>query len=152
MTVAEYDAVIHAPKRLAATAILAASDWAEFAFLRERLDVSDSDLSKQMKLLQDAGYVKVNKRGRGRGSSTWYRLTRNGRQAFEAHVAYLQSLIADVPISPLDPETPEPPATGGRLTPAKLGLDQGAAIPYPDPLRAFCGRSPRPRRGTVGAE
>jgi DNA-binding transcriptional ArsR family regulator len=91
------DPTIHAPKRLAATAILAASEWAVFAFLRERLEVSDSVLSKHMKLLQEAGYVKVSKRGRGRGASTWYRLTREGRSAFEAHVAYLQSLIAGVP-------------------------------------------------------
>jgi DNA-binding transcriptional ArsR family regulator len=97
VTQPQLDPTIHAPKRLAATAILAASEWAEFAYLRERLEVSDSVLSKHMKLLQEAGYVKVSKRGRGRGASTWYRLTREGRSAFEAHVAYLQSLIADVP-------------------------------------------------------
>jgi len=37
-----------------------------------RLEVSDSDLSKQMKTLEGAGYVKVAKRGRGRRSSTWF--------------------------------------------------------------------------------
>jgi DNA-binding MarR family transcriptional regulator len=94
VSTARLDPVIHPPKRLAATAILAASESVEFAFLRERLGVSDSDLSKQMKALQDAGYVKVIKHGRGRGSSTWYRMTREGRHAFEAHVAFLQSLVA----------------------------------------------------------
>jgi DNA-binding MarR family transcriptional regulator len=88
------DPIIHPPKRLAAMAVLTASESAEFAFLRERLGLSDSDLSKQMKVLQDAGYVRVMKHGRGRGSSTWYRLTREGRHAFEAHVAYLQSLVS----------------------------------------------------------
>jgi DNA-binding MarR family transcriptional regulator len=88
------DPIIHPPKRLAAMAVLTASESAEFAFLRERLGISDSDLSKQMKVLQDAGYVRVMKHGRGRGSSTWYRLTREGRHAFEAHVAYLQSLVS----------------------------------------------------------
>jgi DNA-binding transcriptional ArsR family regulator len=102
VSTARLDPLVHPPKRLAAMAILAASEWAEFAFLRERLEVSDSVLSKHMKLLQDAGYVKVTKRGRGRGASTWYRLTREGRQAFVAHVAYLQSLVAGAP-----------PATGG---------------------------------------
>ena len=103
MSSTQLDPIIHAPKRLAATAILAASEWAEFAFLRERLDLSDSDLSKQMKALQDVGYVKVVKRGRGRGASTWYRLTRQGRTAFEAHVAFLQSLVAEAPVAPSGP-------------------------------------------------
>jgi DNA-binding transcriptional ArsR family regulator len=103
MSVAAFDALIHPHKRLAAMAILAASDSADFAFLRERLDVSDSDLSKQMKALQQAGYVKVNKRGRGRGASTWYRLTREGRHAFEAHVAFLQSLVTSAPVLDVTP-------------------------------------------------
>ena len=57
MSIAALDPLIHPPKRLAAMAILAASDWADFTFLRARLDASDSDLSKQMKVLQDAGYA-----------------------------------------------------------------------------------------------
>lgn len=88
------DPLIHAPKRLAAMAILAASDWAEFAFLRARLGVSDSDLSKQMKALHEAGYIRVMKRGKGPGATTWYRLRAEGRRAFEGHVAYLHSLVA----------------------------------------------------------
>jgi len=104
VSVAQLDPIIHAPKRLAAMAILAASEWAEFAFLRERLAVSDSDLSKQMKVLHDAGYLKVSKRGKGRGSSTWYRLTGDGRQAFEAHVAFLRSLVEAAPVSPHAPD------------------------------------------------
>jgi DNA-binding transcriptional ArsR family regulator len=107
VSLAQLDPIIHAPKRLSAVAILAASEWAEFAFLREQLGLSDSDLSKQMRVLQDAGYVNVSKRGRGRGGSTWYRLTREGRHAFETHVAFLRSLVAGAPISPH-----EPPATG----------------------------------------
>ncbi|MDQ3630408.1 MAG: transcriptional regulator [Actinomycetota bacterium] len=100
MSLGELDPVIHAPKRLAIMAILAASEWAEFAFLRERLELSDSDLSKQMKVLLDAGYVKITKRGRGRGASTWYRGTREGRGAFKLHVASLESLIAGAPAPP----------------------------------------------------
>ncbi len=111
MSSAALDPIIHGPKRLAAMAILAASDAAEFTFLREHLKVSDSDLSKQMKALQDAGYVKVNKHGRGRGSSTWYRQTREGRHAFEAHVAYLHTLITGAPVG-LD--TAQPPVDRQR--------------------------------------
>jgi len=127
VTIAALDPLIHPPKRLAAMAILAASDWADFTFLRERLDASDSDLSKQMKVLQDAGYVKVNKRGRGRGSSTWYRLTREGRHAFEAHVAFLQALVASAPVSPNGPHTIQQAAPAGE--PTSTGTNSTEAPP-----------------------
>lgn len=90
----ELDPLIHPPKRLRIMSLLAATDGIEFAFLRQRLDLSPSDLSKQMSTLEDAGYVKVHKTGRGPGSTTWYRLTRLGRGRYEAHVGALRDLIA----------------------------------------------------------
>jgi DNA-binding transcriptional ArsR family regulator len=42
-----------------------ASVDADFSFIRAELDMSASDLSKQMKVLADAGYVSVNKSGMG---------------------------------------------------------------------------------------
>lgn len=91
----ELDPLIHAPKRLRITTILNASDSVEFAFLQERLGLSASDLSKQMTALSDAGYVKVTKSGRGPGSTTWFSLTRPGRQAYASHVAALRHLLAE---------------------------------------------------------
>ncbi len=88
------DPVIHAPKRLAAMALLASAVDADFAFVRDRLQVSDSDLSKQMTELAKAGYVEVHKHGRGPGSSTTYRITRTGRRAYLAHRKALQALLA----------------------------------------------------------
>ena len=52
----DLDPVIHAPKRLAAMAILANSSSTDFAFLRGYLDIAESDLSKQMATLERAGY------------------------------------------------------------------------------------------------
>lgn len=87
------DPVIHAPKRLTAMALLSSSETTTFAFLREHLAVSDSDLSKQMAALEQAGYVAIRKTGRGRGSSTSYRLTRDGRRAYDAHRAALRAIL-----------------------------------------------------------
>jgi DNA-binding transcriptional ArsR family regulator len=87
------DPVIHAPKRLAAMALLANASSADFGFLRTQLGVSDSDLSKQMSALAEAGYVTISKSGRGRGSVTTYRVTRQGRIAYEAHRAALTALL-----------------------------------------------------------
>lgn len=88
------DPTIHQPKRLAAMAILAHAHDADFTFLRNHLQVSDSDLSKQMSALVGAGYVAVTKRGRGRGSVTTFRITGSGRAAYAAHRQALERLLA----------------------------------------------------------
>jgi DNA-binding MarR family transcriptional regulator len=93
VSIADLDPVIHAPKRLVAMAILANSTATGFGFLRDHLGVSDSDLSKQMAALDRAGYVTSTKTGRGRGSSTTYRITRAGRAAFERHIAALDAIV-----------------------------------------------------------
>lgn len=88
------DPVIHPSKRLAAMAILAHAQDADFKFLREHLEISDSDLSKQMSALAEAGYVSVSKRGRGRASVTTFRITRSGRIAYDAHRRALEAILA----------------------------------------------------------
>jgi len=99
MTIGELDPVIHAPKRLGAMAMLVAAKWVEFSFLREQLEVSDSDLSKQMSALCDAGYATVRKQGHGRSGQTWFAATPVGRKALEAHVAALRALVDDAPVA-----------------------------------------------------
>ncbi|GAA4253032.1 winged helix-turn-helix domain-containing protein [Dactylosporangium darangshiense] len=87
------DPIIHVPKRLAAMGILANAPSVSFRFLKEHLQLSDSDLSKQMATLESAGYVTATKDGHGRGTSTTYRMTRAGGHAFEAHCAALRALL-----------------------------------------------------------
>jgi DNA-binding MarR family transcriptional regulator len=87
-----FDPVIHAPGRLQICALLSGADEAEFALLRERIGVSDSVLSKHLKLLEEAGYVALSKAARNGRQRTWVRLTRVGKAAFVAHVAELQRL------------------------------------------------------------
>ena len=75
-------------------AVLANSEAVEFAFLRDHLGVKDADLSKQMKQLVDAGYVSSSKDKVGRGGKRWFRITKEGRDAFDRHVAALRDLVA----------------------------------------------------------
>ncbi|MBZ5735874.1 transcriptional regulator [Nocardioides sp. TRM66260-LWL] len=91
--IADLDPVIHAPKRLAAMALLAVSTQATFPTLRERLAISDSDLSKQMSALEAAGYVEVRRSGRGRGSVTSFRITDPGRAAYRRHREALEAIL-----------------------------------------------------------
>lgn len=90
-----FDPLIHAPKRLRIMSLLASTDGIEFAFLQDQLALASPDLSKQMTALAEAGYVKVDKTGKGPGSTTWYRLTRTGRTAYRNHVAALRELIEE---------------------------------------------------------
>jgi DNA-binding transcriptional ArsR family regulator len=92
VSLADLDPVIQAPKRLAALAIVVNSNEVDFAFLRDHLGLSDSDLSKQMSALEKAGYVKVVKFGLGRGSSTWYQARAKGLAAFRKHMDTLNAL------------------------------------------------------------
>jgi DNA-binding MarR family transcriptional regulator len=94
VNLSDLNTVIHAPKRLAAMAVLANGEHADFGFLRDHLGISDSDLSKQMTALEHAGYIKVSKTGRGRGGATWYRITPAGRRAYHRHIAALNAIVS----------------------------------------------------------
>lgn len=87
------DPVIHAPKRLAAMAVLANASTVTFRFLKDYLDVTDSDLSKHMSALENAGYVTTTKTGHGRGATTTYRMTKQGEQAYATHRDALRALL-----------------------------------------------------------
>lgn len=92
MTVRGLDPLIHAPVRLQICAILSAADEAEFALVRDATGVSESVLSKQVKLLEEAGYVAVRKATLASRQRTWLALTRSGRAAFAAHMRALTGL------------------------------------------------------------
>ena len=94
MTEARFDEVIHAPTRLAIVSLLAASRWADFKFIRERAGLSDSALSKQLSILEDAGYVTIRKAFVGKWPRTSVSLSKQGRAAFKGHVGALQQIVA----------------------------------------------------------
>jgi DNA-binding MarR family transcriptional regulator len=92
---AKPDPLIHPITRLSICGLLAAgADWVEFAALRDAAGISDSVLSKQSRVLEDAGYVEVRKGAVGRRPRTWFRLTAQGRQAVQGHLAWLAQLEA----------------------------------------------------------
>lgn len=89
----EIDPVIHAPARLRLCSMLSVVDTAQFATMRERLEVSDSVLSKHVAALVDAGYVAVRKGSFDGRRTTWLSLTSRGRTSLAAHVAALRAVI-----------------------------------------------------------
>jgi DNA-binding MarR family transcriptional regulator len=93
MTAARFDELIHPSTRLSLVALLASADWAEFAFLREQLNLSDSALSKQLSTLEEAGYVQIDRPLRDRRRRVRARLTVAGSTAFQGHVAALREIV-----------------------------------------------------------
>ncbi|MEU3164229.1 transcriptional regulator [Streptosporangium sp. NPDC006930] len=91
------DDVIHAPVRLSIMAALSVTDKAEFRFLRDTIEVSDSLLSKHVITLEEAGYVKVEKAFVGKRPRTWLAITDEGRQAFHDYVSVLRRLTEGSP-------------------------------------------------------
>lgn len=94
MTKPQFDELIHPSTRLNIVALLAAAEWVDFAFVRDRLALSDSALSKQFATLEGAGYVTVERPLADHRRRVRARLTETGRRAFNGHVAALQAVIA----------------------------------------------------------
>jgi DNA-binding MarR family transcriptional regulator len=94
MTTPLFDELIHPSTRLSIVAILASTDWADFAFVRDRLAMSDSALSKQFSTLEEAGYVTIERPVSDHRRRVRVALTDDGRRAFEGHIAALEQVIA----------------------------------------------------------
>ena len=97
---ARLDDVIHSPVRLSVVAALAAADEAEFAAVRDAVQISDSALSKAVTALEQAEYVHVRKGYVGKRPRTWLRLTpagrRRAREARAARDAVVQQATGDL--------------------------------------------------------
>jgi DNA-binding MarR family transcriptional regulator len=101
VTAARFDELIHPSTRLSIVAILASTDWVDFSFVRDRLGLSDSALSKQFTILEEAGYVSIDRPVTNRRRRVRVGLTDIGRSAFDGHVAALKEVIANAaPVSP----------------------------------------------------
>jgi DNA-binding MarR family transcriptional regulator len=90
---AELDEHLVAPARLRLMTTLTAVSEAEFAMVREALDVSDSVLSKHLGVLEEVGYLRRHKGVHHGRRTTWISLTPQGREALSAHVTALRALI-----------------------------------------------------------
>jgi DNA-binding MarR family transcriptional regulator len=88
-----FDPVVHQPTRLAVLAVLSGAGEAEFRAVRDAAGVSDSVLSKQVRVLEDAGYVLVRKGHVDRRSRTWLRIGEPGRAALAAYLEAMMRVV-----------------------------------------------------------
>lgn len=90
----QLDPVFEHRARLAIAVLLAAHDEINFSRFKDELELTDGNLGAQLRRIEDAGYVALRREFVKRKPVTWYRLTREGRKALDAHLSALQALIA----------------------------------------------------------
>ncbi|ASN18404.1 transcriptional regulator [Arthrobacter sp. YN] len=91
---AGFSEVIHVPTRLRICALLAGAGEVEFSVVRDALHLSDSVLSKHLKVLEQAGFAGLRKGSVNTRTRTWVHLTKEGQRAFKAHIEELRQLAA----------------------------------------------------------
>lgn len=91
--IAAIDDVIHGRLRLGVMAYLSGSGMAEFNELKIKLQASDGNLSVQLRKLEEAGYVAIEKTYAGRKPLTRVSITEAGRNAFIAYLDAIEKLL-----------------------------------------------------------
>ncbi|MHA7272709.1 winged helix-turn-helix domain-containing protein [Arthrobacter sp. TMT4-20] len=86
------DEVVHSPVRFAIMAALASVDDATYQALKDELGTSYALLSKHATILEDKGYLEINKSFLGKKPHTVFRLTKAGRKAYRDHTTALKDL------------------------------------------------------------
>jgi DNA-binding MarR family transcriptional regulator len=94
--IGQLDNVVHQRVRLGILTVLSEAKRADFAFLRDALELTDGNLSSNLQVLEQAGYVEIEKTFEGRRPRTWVRSTRAGRKALADEVAILESIVSRV--------------------------------------------------------
>ncbi len=88
--VAQLDRLIHEPARLIIMMILQGAGEADFLYLQREGGLTQGNLSRHLTKLEEAGYVKIEKKFKGKRPLTLCRLTSKGDGALSG---YSQRLI-----------------------------------------------------------
>src|SRR5471030_1340643 len=87
------DRLVHERLRLGILSALAVNDSLTFNELKGLLDTTDGNLSVHARKLEEAGYVACTKSFEGRMPKSEYRLTANGKRAFDRYLNHMEALI-----------------------------------------------------------
>ncbi len=89
----DLDPALESPVRLSIVAALDGVEKADFATIRDAIQISDSALSKQLTHLETVGYVSIGKERVGRRPRTWLALTSEGSTALRRHLDALRRIV-----------------------------------------------------------
>jgi DNA-binding MarR family transcriptional regulator len=89
----DLDPLLHSQLRLAIISMLVASDKVEFTDIQSETKAAAGNISIQIKKLEDAGYIKVEKTFKNNYPNTILSITDQGIKAFESYVSNLKKYI-----------------------------------------------------------
>ena len=89
----DLDPLLHSQLRLAIVSMLIASEKVEFTHIQEETKAAAGNISIQIKKLQEAGYIKVEKTFMNNYPKTMLSITDKGVKAFETYVNDLKKYI-----------------------------------------------------------
>ncbi len=89
----EIDDVIHGRVRLSIMAFLSGAGSADFMLLRQKVGGTDGNLSVHIRKLEEANYIRIEKKFSGRRPLTICHLTKKGREAWIAYIARMEVLM-----------------------------------------------------------
>jgi len=89
----ELDPVLNVPVRLAIVSVLIKVKQADFNYLMEITKTTQGNLSHQIKKLNEAEYIEVEKTYKGNYPQTICRLTAKGKRAFENYVESIKKYL-----------------------------------------------------------
>ncbi len=89
----DLDPLLHSQLRLAIVSMLINMEKVDFTHVREETGAAAGNISIQIKKLQEAGYIKVEKTFRNNYPKTMLSITGKGVRAFEAYVNDLRKYI-----------------------------------------------------------
>ena len=92
-TLAEIDKVLHERIRLAISTILFHRGKVSFNTLKRMLKTSEGNLATHLRTLEQAGYVKVEKKFVDRKPQTTYELTEKGIKAYREYLKTLTKIL-----------------------------------------------------------
>jgi len=89
----ELDPILNVPVRLAIVSALIKVKQADFNYLMEITKTTQGNLSHQIKKLNEAEYIAVEKTFKGNYPQTICKLTTKGRKAFEQYVESIKKYL-----------------------------------------------------------
>jgi len=111
--------VIHEKARLSILSSLASNDTGLlFNDLKALCTLTDGNLSRQLQVLQEAGFVEVWKGIKNNRPQTLCRLTDDGRKRFLGYIAVLESVVANAGAAARTTSSATSHAPRGRVAPA----------------------------------
>lgn len=79
-------------------AILEEAGQADFNYLATTLELTNGNLSRHLRVLEDAGMLRMDKQIEGRRTRSWLALTPLGRTALKAELQALRAIVNKIAI------------------------------------------------------